>query len=690
MTDCNDPVEAEADVLKRHLRGLRKRGSLWTGYTESLEAFTDFLHDLAQINITFRTEHSAKQNGRLLMASRRGDVVVDENIPFTVLRNSKRSCIFGWELKKLQGPGSSQVTEAEQSAASSSQKKRKLGCTAMMRVKQVEIYPEYRINRPPGRTKHERDTASRQQISRLKLALQEEGSIQTVLRQERFYISMSDIKSHCNHDISRCVRSTQPIEPKLATKIVELVRQGMTAVKAMESHLKCYVKDVLFLNKPCPLVSSRYYYPSEWDIRKHIRQALQKCRFNSTDQDSAAKYVEELREKTPTTNCFFRSCEMRREEDNQLLPVQQDQTDWDILESVAQDCHSTLLFCIQTNFMRELLLKYSSNVVCLDATYKTTECALPLFFIIVKTTSCYAVVGAFVVQFETAECIGEALSIWRAWNSDLNPKFWMVDLNQAEITALSNAFPCGRTIISDSHREQAWHRFFSTEENDVADVSAVEALLSQIADSQNEQDFKMALTSLKESPHWLQNHKLQKYITHWLSVKELWVKMYRLDLPYDCNNGADLKSYLARKCGNLSLSELVKALVEVCFPEMEAQFLQASISSPSHPLNNIFESPAVPKKEPDMISLSTTPSTFSEQFRESPARSDAEYIALDPHQPPQHSQHHLTSQIRTQTKKIASVLHYINDDAVLQEVLAMLTVAKALIRENLAINDVEI
>ncbi|XP_050029174.2 uncharacterized protein [Dermacentor andersoni] len=690
MTDCDDPADAEADVLKRHLCGLRKQGSVWTGYTESSEAFTDFLRDLAEINITFRTEHSAKQSGRLLLSSRRGDIVVNDNIPFTVLRNSKRGCIFGWDLKKLQGLGSSQVTEAEQLAETSPQKKKKLGCTAVMRVKQVEMYPEYRINLPKDRPQHEHNAASKQQISRLKLALQEEGSTETVLRWKRFYISMTDINSHCNHDISRCVRPTQPVQPQLATKIVELVRQGVTAVKAMESHLKCYVKDVLFSNKQSPPLSSRDYYPSERDIRKYIRQALRECRFNSTDQDNLAKYTEELHVKTPTTNCFFRSCKMRHEEDNQLLQVQHDKTDWDILESVAQDCQSTLLFCIQTDFMSELLLKYSSNVGYLVATYKTTECALPLFFIMVKTTGCYAVVGAFVVQFETAECIGQALSIWRAWNPDFNPKFWMVDLSQAEITALSNAFPCGRAIISDSHREEAWRRFFSTEQNDVADVPAVKAMLSRIVDSQNEQEFKIALTGLEESPHWLQNQKLQRYITHWLSVKELWVKMYRLDLPYEPNNGADVKAYLERSCGRPSLSELVRALVEVCFPEMEAQFLKASLSSSSYPLKKMFESPAVLKKEPNFVSLSMTVSTPSEQFRGSPTKSDAEYITPDLQQPPQHSQHHLTSEIRTQSKKIASRLHYIHDDAVLQEVLTMLTVAKTLICENLANNDVDI
>lgn len=61
--------------------------------------------------------------------------------------------------------------------------------------------------------------------------------------------------------------------------------------------------------------------------------------------------------------------------------------------------------------MQKRLLKYGDDVVCLDATYKTTDYSLTLFFIVVTTASHFAVVGAFVVQFETAECIDEVLQV---------------------------------------------------------------------------------------------------------------------------------------------------------------------------------------------------------------------------------------------------------------------------------------
>ncbi|KAH6932231.1 hypothetical protein HPB50_003755 [Hyalomma asiaticum] len=67
--DCYQSAEAEADVVKQHLRGLRKRGNLWIGHVESAEAFEDMLHDLADINVAFYTTCSVKKNSMRLWQS---------------------------------------------------------------------------------------------------------------------------------------------------------------------------------------------------------------------------------------------------------------------------------------------------------------------------------------------------------------------------------------------------------------------------------------------------------------------------------------------------------------------------------------------------------------------------------------------------------------------------------------------
>lgn len=84
--------------------------------------------------------------------------------------------------------------------------------------------------------------------------------------------------------------------------------------------------------------------------------------------------------------------------------------------TLTKECDKTLLFCCQSRFMAELLTQYGNNVTCLDATNKTTDYSLPLFFLVVKTSTNYIVAEVFVVQFETAACISETLAVFNEWN----------------------------------------------------------------------------------------------------------------------------------------------------------------------------------------------------------------------------------------------------------------------------------
>ena len=72
---------------------------------------------------------------------------------------------------------------------------------------------------------------------------------------------------------------------------------------------------------------------------------------------------------------------------------------------------NTLLFVHQTMWQRRLLQRYGNHMCLLDATYKTARYALPLFFLVVQTNVDYQVVGSFVIQHETSQCIKEALQI---------------------------------------------------------------------------------------------------------------------------------------------------------------------------------------------------------------------------------------------------------------------------------------
>ena len=100
-----------------------------------------------------------------------------------------------------------------------------------------------------------------------------------------------------------------------------------------------------------------------------------------------------------------------------------------------------LLFVHQTAWQKRLLRLYGNDICLLDATYKTTRYALPLFFLAVKTNVDYQVVGSFVTEDETVCSIKEALEVVREWNPDWSPHLFMTDNCSQEIQAIENLFP---------------------------------------------------------------------------------------------------------------------------------------------------------------------------------------------------------------------------------------------------------
>lgn len=82
----------------------------------------------------------------------------------------------------------------------------------------------------------------------------------------------------------------------------------------------------------------------------------------------------------------------------------------------------------------------------LDATYKTTKYALPLFQLCVKTNCGYKIVASFITQNETTAAISEALSLIKSWNPEWQWQYFMTDYDKEEINALERIFPGNQTI----------------------------------------------------------------------------------------------------------------------------------------------------------------------------------------------------------------------------------------------------
>ena len=89
-------------------------------------------------------------------------------------------------------------------------------------------------------------------------------------------------------------------------------------------------------------------------------------------------------------------------------------------------------------FVKHLTVNF--QVCLLDATYKTTKYAIPLFFIVTKTNVDYQIVGSFAIQDETTDAITEALHIFKDWCPSWNPKVYLVDNCEEEIRSIEHVF----------------------------------------------------------------------------------------------------------------------------------------------------------------------------------------------------------------------------------------------------------
>lgn len=308
-----------------------------------------------------------------------------------------------------------------------------------------------------------------------------------------------------------------------------LAREGITSVTDVKKCLHYYMHDVLFANKEKPKSRCRAFFPTRRDISNQIQAVLKKDRFSTVDQENARILIEKIRGEQPEPSVVYRPYAVRSCMGSSNLN--------NVEESVASESEDTLLFCFQTKFMRNMLKKYGGSLVCLDATHKTSDYAPPLFLLVVKTPSG----GVFIVQFETAHCIAEALDIFKQWCDNWSPQYWMVDYSKAETSAIEQVSPESQISICDFHRLQAWQRWLRRKENNMSDRDEALRLMKRIASVSNQHDIDKAVEVLVASEYW-KNEKFRSYFEEvWPSIQELWVMSYRLefDVVLTTNNGIE-------------------------------------------------------------------------------------------------------------------------------------------------------
>ena len=258
----------------------------------------------------------------------------------------------------------------------------------------------------------------------------------------------------------------------------------------------------------------------------------------------------------------------------------------EITQNVDNSCFEDgkMLFVYPSSEMKHIFNTYGNQLVLLDATYKTTKYALPLFFLVVKTNVNFQACAVFVIQQESTDMILEALNTVKKWNPKVTPKHAFVDFDEREITALESVYPNVKVFLCDFHREQAWNRWVNKADNGVANVAdQIKVYLRSIAHSTTHDDAQLTVRNLMNIDFF--NGKVKNRFTKtWLPNIRRWCLAYRPDDLILCNtnNGTerlneDLKYDDLDGYKNCSLSELLTVIIESFIPKHYSKYVALNI-----------------------------------------------------------------------------------------------------------------
>jgi hypothetical protein len=209
---------------------------------------------------------------------------------------------------------------------------------------------------------------------------------------------------------------------EIVKKIRILVGEGVNNVREMGRHIRQYVKNELFLGQELPPCTNRRFHPKQVDIRNHMYLATIESRFSKFDQENMSAKTGDWEKKYAKDNFLYRPYQegcitvrttsaaedkkennvndksekvnddnAKRENEDEAKEGNDDQGKEEDDMAIGLQEHvnleKSLLFVHQSAWQRRLLLKYGNDLCLLDATYKTTRFAVPLFSSLSKQMS---------------------------------------------------------------------------------------------------------------------------------------------------------------------------------------------------------------------------------------------------------------------------------------------------------------
>ena len=396
---------------------------------------------------------------------------------------------------------------------------RKIGCNAHIVTREYILYPDFSVTKSNLSTWKLR-TVREEKLAMLRKAIASGKDVKTT---RKYHLSLpSEEAHHQTHQTGGMHGMAQRVHPQITQKIKELVSDGITEVSTVSHMVRHYVNNDLCKDDK-PAESDRAYNPTKCDIKNHVYRAKKAFELSKYDQHNLELKLQALKDDTNSVYMFRPFKQGEELEDSEKL----DPSDHNSPEQ-------TLLWIHQEKWQRDLMQLYGNDICLIDATYKTTKYELPLFFVCVRTNVGYSAVAQFIVQQEGATEIQEALNILKQWNPSWKPKYFMSDYSEAELTAISNAFPTVKTYLCDFHREQCWERWVKDQKHNVSSEDG-ETLLEMLRACAHappateegldvDHHYKSAVVHLKDSDIFKDNPQVKFWLGYtWLNNPQVYI-----------------------------------------------------------------------------------------------------------------------------------------------------------------------
>jgi len=229
------------------------------------------------------------------------------------------------------------------------------------------------------------------------------------------------LNPNCNTYFVQAADLKVAVDYRIIDYINRSVDDGVCNASEMQGHVNIFVKNMFGISS-LPKPTNRRFYPSRDDLRQMIYRRRSSNMHGLLDQEMLLQKINEWSSSQHDDFWFYRQSKS---------------------SDTEQPNAQLLLVVYQSAWQRRLMLRYGQDLVFLDATYKTTQYAIPLFFLCVHTNDGYAVVAAFVMEHENSSSLSEALQILHEAVPEWNPQAFMIDASEMEASAIKSTFTGG-------------------------------------------------------------------------------------------------------------------------------------------------------------------------------------------------------------------------------------------------------